>query len=88
MDIGGFTFAPGDVGVVSLLLTMFTLLVTDTIVTGRRLKKAEARADRLEEKVWSLMETAKVAVTAAEVSSEAISRLPQVIQPDEGEGKT
>lgn len=80
MDIGGFTFAPGDIGVVSLLLTLFTLLVTDVLVTGRRLRKAEARADRLEEKVWALMETASIAVTAAEVSSEAISRIPDLVQ--------
>ena len=85
MDIGGFTFAPGDIGVVSLLLTLFTLLVTDVLVTGRRLKKAEARADRLEEKVWALMETASIAVTAAEVSSEAIRQLP-VVTDDGGDG--
>lgn len=66
------------------MFTMFTLLVTDVLVTGKRLRKAEARADRLEEKVWSLMETASVAVTAAEVSSEAIRRLPDPAQSEEG----
>ena len=78
------TLNPSDAGVVTLLFTMFTLLVTDVLVTGKRLRKAEARADRLEEKVWSLMETASVAVTAAEVSSEAIRRLPDPAQPTEG----
>lgn len=76
MSIGGVSLNPSDLGVVTLLFTMFALLVTDVLVTGRRLRKAEARADSLEEKVWSLMETASVAVTAAEVSSEAIRRLP------------
>lgn len=76
MSIGGVTLNPSDLGVVTLLFTMFALLVTDVLVTGKRLRRAEARADRLEEKVWSLMETASVAVTAAEVSSEAIRHLP------------
>lgn len=80
MDLGGLSLQPSDVGVVSLLFTMFTLLVTDVLVTGKRLRKAEARADRLEERVWALMETAQVAVTAAEVSNEAISRLPQAVR--------
>ena len=84
MNVGGVPLNPSDVGVVALLLTVFTLLVTDVLVTGKRLRRAEARADRLEEKVWSLMETASVAVTAAEVSSEAIRRLPDPAQPTEG----
>lgn len=84
MSIGGVALNPSDLGVVAILFTMFALLVTDVLVTGKRLRKAEARADRLEEKVWSLMETASVAVTAAEVSSEAIRRLPDPAQPTEG----
>lgn len=76
MTIGGVTLAPSEVGVVSLLFTMFGLLVTDVLVTGKRLRKAEARAERLEEKVWTLMETASVAVTAAEVASEVIRNIP------------
>lgn len=84
MSIGGVVLNPSDLGVVTLLFTMFSLLVTDVLVTGKRLRKAEARADRLEEKVWSLMETASVAVTAAEVSSEAIRRLPDPARPAEG----
>ena len=81
MTIGGVTFAPSEVGVVSLLFTMFGLLVTDVLVTGRRLRKAEARAERLEEKVWTLMETASVAVTAAEVASEVIRNIPDPNRP-------
>jgi hypothetical protein len=76
MTIAGVTLNPSELGVVSLLFTMFGLLVTDVLVTGKRLRKAEARAERLEEKVWTLMETASVAVTAAEVASEVISHLP------------
>ena len=76
MTIGGVTLAPSEVGVVSLLFTMFGLLVTDVLVTGKRLRKAGARAERLEEKVWTLMETASVAVTAAEVASEVIRNIP------------
>lgn len=76
MTLGGVTLAPSEIGVVSLLFTMFGLLVTDVLVTGKRLRKAEARAERLEEKVWTLMETASVAVTAAEVASEVIRNIP------------
>lgn len=83
MSIGGVTLNPSDLGVVTLLFTMFALLVTDVLVTGKRLRRAEARADRLEEKVWSLMETASVAVTAAEVSSEAIRHLPDATREGE-----
>lgn len=85
MSIGGVALNPSDIGVVTLLFTIFILFGTDVLVTGKRLREAEARADRLEEKVWSLMETASVAVTAAEVSSEAISRLPD---PTRGGGGT
>lgn len=82
MTIGGVTLAPSEVGVVSLLFTMFGLLVTDVLVTGKRLRKAEARAERLEEKVWTLMETASVAVTAAEVSAEVIRNIPDPTRAD------
>lgn len=81
MTIGGVTLAPSEVGVVSLLFTMFGLLVTDVLVTGKRLRKAEARAERLEAKVWDLMETASVAVTAAEVSAEVIRNIPDPTRP-------
>lgn len=83
MDFWGVRFEPSDIGVVTLLFSMFGLLVTDTLVTGRRLRRAEARAERLEQKVWTLMETASVAVTAAEVSSEIIRRLPDPARTDE-----
>lgn len=76
MTIAGVTLNPSEIGVVSLLFTMFGLLVTDVLVTGKRLRRAEARAERLEEKVWTLMETASVAVTAAEVASEVIRNIP------------
>lgn len=81
MSIGGVTLDPSGVGVVSLLFTMFGLLVTDVLVTGKRLKKAEARAERLEEKIWTLMETAQVAVTAAEVASDVIRNIPDPSRP-------
>lgn len=84
MSIGGVGLNPSDVGVVTLLFTMFALLVTDVLVTGKRLRKAEARADRLEEKVWALMETASVAVTAAEASTEVIRHLPDPAKSVEG----
>lgn len=84
MSIGGVGLNPSDVGVVMLLFTMFALLVTDVLVTGKRLRKAEARADRLEEKVWALMETASVAVTAAEASTEVIRHLPDPAKSAEG----
>ena len=77
MTIGGVTLAPSDIGVVTILFTMFSLLVTDVLVTGKRLRKSEARATHLEEKVWTLMETAQVAVTAAEVATEVIRHLPE-----------
>lgn len=84
MTIAGVTLNLSDIGVVSLLFTMFGLLVTDVLVTGKRLRRAEARAERLEEKVWTLMETASVAVTAAEVASEVIRNLPDPgSHPDE-----
>lgn len=84
MTIAGVTLNLSDIGVVSLLFTMFGLLVTDVLVTGKRLRRAEARAERLEEKVWTLMETASVAVTAAEVASEVIRSLPDPgSHPDE-----
>lgn len=86
MTIGGIHIAPGDVGVVTLLLLMFSLLVTDTLVTGRRLRKSEARVQFLETKVWDLLETTQVAVTAAEVSSEVIRRLPDPNRPTKGSG--
>ena len=76
MNIGGVFLNPGDVGVVTILFAVFALMATDVLVTGRRLRKAEARADRLEETVWALMETASVAVIAAEVSTEVIRHLP------------
>jgi hypothetical protein len=76
MTIAGVTLNPSEIGVVSLLFTMFGLLVTDVLVTGKRLRRAEARAERLEEKVWTLMETASVAVTAAEVASDVIRNIP------------
>lgn len=76
MNIGGVALNPSDIGVVAILFTMFGLLVTDVLVTGRRLRRAEARSQRLEEKVWALMETAQVAVTAAELVSEVIRHLP------------
>lgn len=82
MTIAGVTLNPSEVGVVSLLFTMFGLLVTDVLVTGKRLRKAEARAERLEEKVWTLMETASVAVTAAEVASEVIRNIPDPTRPN------
>lgn len=82
MTIAGVTLNPSEVGVVSLLFTMFGLLVTDVLVTGKRLRKAEQRADRLEEKVWTLMETASVAVTAAEVSAEVIRNIPDPTRAD------
>lgn len=85
MTIGGVTLNPSEVGVISLLFTMFGLLVTDVLVTGRRLRKAEARAERLEEKVWTLMETASVAVTAAEVASEVIRHIPDPALRNEGD---
>ena len=84
MNIGGVALNPSDIGVVAILFTLSALLVTDVLVTGRRLRKAEARADRLEEKVWSLMETASVAVTAAEVSTEVIRHLPDPAHSAEG----
>ncbi len=84
MTIGGVALNPSDVGVVTLLFVMFGLLVTDVLVTGKRLKKAESRAERLEEKVWALMETASVAVTAAEVSAEVIRNIPDPSRNDEG----
>lgn len=82
MEIAGIPLNPSEVGVISLLFTMFALLVTDVLVTGKRLRKAEARADRLEEKVWALMETASVAVTAAEVASDVIRNIPDPAQTD------
>lgn len=82
MNIGGVVFNAGDLGVVSLLFAMFTLLVTDTLVTGRRLKKSEARADRLEEKVWTLMETTQVAVVAAEVAADVIRNIPDPLNSE------
>ena len=87
MTIGGVSLNPSEVGVISLLFTMFGLLVTDVLVTGKRLKKAEARAERLEEKVWTLMETASVAVTAAEVASEVIRHIPDPAFRDEGDAE-
>ena len=84
MNIGGVALNPSDIGVVAILFAMFALLATDVLVTGRRLRKAEARADRLEEKVWSLMETASVAVTAAEASTEVIRHLPDPAHSAEG----
>ena len=84
MNIGGVALNPSDIGVVAILFAMFALLATDVLVTGRRLRKAEARADRLEEKVWSLMETASVAVTAAEASTEVIRHLPDPARSAEG----
>lgn len=86
MTIGGVPIHPGDMGVVSLLFLMFTLLVTDTLVTGRRLRKAEQRVVDLETKVWSLLETTQVAVTAAEVASEVIRHLPDPNRFEEGSG--
>lgn len=83
MTIAGVSLNPSEVGVISLLFTMFGLLVTDVLVTGKRLRKAEARAERLEEKVWDLMETASVAVTAAEVASEVIRNLPDPVAASE-----
>lgn len=82
MTIAGVTLNPSEIGVVSLLFTMFGLLVTDVLVTGKRLRRAEARAERLEEKVWTLMETASVAVTAAEVASEVIRNIPDPNRAD------
>lgn len=84
MEIAGIEIQAGDIGVVTLLFTMFGLLVTDVLVTGKRLKKAERRADRLEEKVWALMETASVAVTAAEVASEVIRNIPDPARSEGG----
>ena len=84
MNIGSVALNPSDIGVVSSLFTLSALLVTDVLVTGRRLRKAEARADRLEEKVWSLMEIASVAVTAAEASTEVIRHLPDPAHSAEG----
>lgn len=86
MTIGGVPITPSDIGVVSLLFLMFSLLVTDTLVTGRRLRKSEARVQYLETKVWDLLETTKVAVTAAEVSSEVIRSLPDPNRPKKGSG--
>ena len=53
------------------------------LVTGKRLRRAEARADRLEERIWALMDAASVAITAAEVSNEAIRRIPVVEDDDD-----
>jgi len=83
MSIGGVPINPGDVGVVSILLLLFVLLTTDSLVTGKRLRRAEARADRLEERIWALMDAASVAITAAEVSNEAIRRIPVVEDDDD-----
>lgn len=83
MSVGGFPINPGDVGVVSILLLLFVLLTTDSLVTGKRLRRAEARADRLEERIWALMDAASVAITAAEVSNEAIRRIPVVEDDDD-----
>ncbi len=86
MNIGGVPIHPGDIGVISLLFFLFGLLVTDTLVTGRRLRKSEARVQHLETKVWDLLETTKVAVTAAEVASEVIRHLPDPNRPKKGSG--
>lgn len=83
MSIGGVPINLGDVGVVSILLLLFVLLTTDSLVTGKRLRRAEARADRLEERIWALMDAASVAITAAEVSNEAIRRIPVVEDDDD-----
>lgn len=83
MSIGGVPINPGDVGVVSILLLLFALLTTDSLVTGKRLRRAEARADRLEKRIWALMDAASVAITAAEVSNEAIRRIPVVEDDDD-----
>ena len=83
MSIGEVPINPGDVGVVSILLLLFVLLTTDSLVTGKRLRRAEARADRLEERIWALMDAASVAITAAEVSNEAIRRIPVVEDDDD-----
>lgn len=85
MTIGGVTLQPSEVGVVSLLFTMFGLLVTDVLVTGKRLRKAEARSEVLEEKVWTLMETAQVAVVAAEIASDVIRNIPDPSRPAGGQ---
>lgn len=84
MSIGGVMLQPGEIGVVTILFTLFSLLVTDVLVTGRRLRKAESRSDRLEEKVWALMETAQVAVTAAEVATEVIRNIPDPTRNPDG----
>lgn len=81
MSIGGVALNPSDLGVVTLLFVMFGLLVTDVLVTGKRLRKSEKRAERLEEKVWELMETASVAVTAAEIASDVIRQIPDPTRP-------
>lgn len=63
-------------GVVSVIVVMGLLVITDKLVWHKRLKAAEARADRWEQIALTSLGVAEKLTVHAEVSNEVLTRLP------------
>lgn len=61
---------------VTVLLIISILVITDRLVWHTRLKKAEARADKLERMLFELMGIVKPTKVALETTTEALTKLP------------
>lgn len=77
--IDGISFNLNDVTVTGVLIGIAVLVITDKLVWHKRLKAADARADRWERVALDALQTGtRAGVRAAEISSEVLSKLPEM----------
>lgn len=63
-----------NVGVVGLCLLLMWLFIKDTLVSGKRLRRAEDRADRWEQIALEAINASKMAILPAAETMHAIVR--------------
>ena len=63
-------------GVVGVIVIIGVLVITDKLVWHKRLKAAEARADRWEQIALQLLGVTEKLTVQAEVTNEVLTRLP------------
>lgn len=69
-----------QLGFFGVLATGALLVITDKLVWHTRLKKAEARVERLEAMLWDSIGVSSRATETAEVTSQLVQNLPPLAE--------